>query len=143
LSKRVIGLMKPCEARRGVIFVSHDGSGNQAVKSLAKHLSRTVIAFNFARKAPRQREFEDKLAFLEDPNVGLSLFKSPPKNPCVIVAGLDHGPKWLLAALKRLMDHQKVRPFNCLATAATLDKLPDSLTSHFFTCRKIGRPKLL
>ena len=143
LSRRMIGLMKLCQDRRGIIFVSHDVSANQAAKELAKYLTHSVLTFNFARNTPRKKEWEEKVAFLEDPNAGVSLFKSPPRKPCIIVAGLDSAPKWLFSWLKGLMDRKGVRPFNCLATAGAVESIPDWLRSHFGICRKIGRPKLL
>ena len=143
LNRRMIGLMKPCEDRYGIIFVSHDASANQAAKELAKRLTQSVLTFNFARNAPHKKEWEDKVAFLKDPNAGVFLFKLPPRKPCIIVAGLDRAPDWLVGDLKGLMDHQDVRPFNCLATAASLEPIPDWLSDHFWICRKVGRPKVL
>jgi hypothetical protein len=135
--------MKPCDGRRGLLFLSRDGSGNQAAKELAGYLTQSVMTFNFARNAPRQKEWNERTAFLQAPHAGVSLFKSPPKKPCIIVAGLDCAPNWLFARLKELMDVTRVRPFNCLATATTLEPIPDGLRSHFWVCRKVGRTKLL
>ena len=143
LSRRMIAVMKRCQDRRGMIFLSHDASGNQCAKQLARYLTQTVLTFNFARNAPRKKQWEEKTAFLDDPNAGVTLFKAPPKKPCVIVAGLDNAPKWLFSRLKGLMDRTDVHPFNCLATATNLELIPRWLYSHFLVCRKIGRPKLL
>jgi hypothetical protein len=141
LNSRMVELMLPCEDRRGILFLSRDDSGNEAARELAKHLTQSVFAFDLAKETPQKEEWEQELAFIKDPDAGVSLFKAAPRKPCIIVAGLDSAPQWLFSSLKGLMDHPSMIPFNCLATAAALEPIPDWLNSHFWVCRKSGRPK--
>lgn len=133
---RVLALLEAWDGGRGLLFVSHDDSGDEVAPRLASHLTQNVITYCGERK----REWEEKIAFLRARPRPPGLFDEPPKRTCVLVHELDKTPKWMFHALKGLFESYS-KPCVILATTTNLKKIPRWLSSHFMPCTKTGKPR--
>ena len=133
---RLLSLLEKWDGGRGLLFVAHDHTGDEAAPRLARHLTDDVITYCGERKD----DWDKKLAFLTERGRQTGLFEKPPERVCVLVHELEHKPSWMHHSLKRVFEHY-VRP--CVLIATTQDKkaIPAWLSSHFHKVTKTGRPR--